>query len=176
MNNYYEFLDWPVIPEHLLKNLNINDESLPRMTYDFERGEVLDLDLNKEITHININQFKNEELKIWLKNNTKINEKMIFNIMTYTSHMDLHSDVRQYCYSYILNTGGEKVITTMLDKNKNQIDFIFPPFKWYKFNTHYLHKTTGITGYRVILQLTPKSAFNHLNDLSENNLNAELFE
>lgn len=42
MNNYYEFLDWPVIPEHLLKNLNINDESLPRMTYDFERGKVLD--------------------------------------------------------------------------------------------------------------------------------------
>jgi hypothetical protein len=99
----------------------------------------------------------------WLKDNIFDDEFMAWYTISSIA-LATHMDFRQYCYNYIIETGGDDVLTYGHMSENNTEWVKFEPRRWLKLNNHVPHGTVGsfLNGPRILLQITPKETYNHL--------------
>jgi len=66
----------------------------------------------------------------------------------------IHQDPRDFAISYLLETGGENVITTMYDNDNITDSKKIDPHKWHIINTKDLHSVSGITEIRIAISIS----------------------
>lgn len=159
MNEFYKYLDLPKVPESLLCSINDICNRTPINLGDSHLDNPKDPS-NRKHCPIQVN----DRLFSWL---TDIFSKDIIAWYVVSKTMlPTHVDGRQYCYNYILETGGDDV-RTYAEMGNNHKEFIkFEPKRWIKLNNHIPHGTIGNfkNGPRILLQITPAVTYKHIKD------------
>ena len=153
MNNFYEYIDFPKVPKELLEAPEVIFKK-PPLTFKNQLDSPKDL---AKRTHWPV--AVNDKLLVWLKDN--IARKCYVWYLISTTTLPDDRDHRQYCYNYIIETGGDDVlIYGKIDKNNTEW-VQFEPNRWIKLNTHLTHVTVGKfeNGPRILLQITPIESY-----------------
>ena len=70
-------------------------------------------------------------------------------------HKDLH---RTEAWNYLIDTGGDDVVTNWYDDEKNLLHSeVIPPRTWHKFNTGLFHDVNNITGKRFSITINKET-------------------
>lgn len=160
MNNFYEYIDFPKVPKELIEAPEVIFKK-PPITLKIQLDSPNDPAKRKHWPVA-----VSDQLLAWLKDNIIKEECYIWYAVSSTALAD-HQDHRQYCYNYIIETGGDDVLTYgKIDENNTEW-VKFEPKRWIKLNNHITHGTVGKfeNGPRIILQISPKEAYNHLNEV-----------
>ena len=133
-----QLLDIPQIPEELIDPL----ESIPSLT-----------PIASRIQHRKIN----EKLKTFVDNLFKV--PVVAEYLVLDKGISPHKDRtgRLYGYNYILNTGGERAVTTVYDQDLNVVDeVICKKHCWYKLPANEWHSIHGVEpgDPRIVLTVT----------------------
>jgi hypothetical protein len=157
MNTFYEYVDFPKVPEELLEDPEVIFKKPP-----LKLNRHLDSPDNPaERKHWPV--AISDPLYTWLKDNIFKEEILVWYTVS-SGELEAHKDMRQYCYNYILVTGGDDVVTYK-KQNDKIVEYVkFEPKRWLKLDNHVLHGTFGEfkNGPRILLQITPIESYSHL--------------
>lgn len=154
MKTFYEYLDLPKVPDHLLTDI---DSILNQQPINFGTAH-LDSPHDPSVRKhwpVKVKQ----ELFEWLT--ALFDEDILVYYVVSTAPLETHMDTRLYCCNYILANGGEDV-TTYAHHDDSSIEYVkFEERRWLKLNNHLPHGTIGKfdNTVRIILQISPKQAY-----------------
>jgi hypothetical protein len=137
--NYIEYLDLPNIPEHLIDSIqDIIDK--PMLTSGFRYFK------NKPVSN---------ELKMWLQSvfDFEIHPSYQFIYDGLPIHIDRGNRIS--AYNYLLDTGGDNVITTVYNQERIPLQSEKIELKrWHRINTGMLHGVYGINPDKIRISLS----------------------
>jgi len=127
--DYIKYVNWPKIPDSILNNILKND--------------------CEYTTHFNYSTFNwsesnNEELNVWGKQ--VISEELYFAFTLIKGDLLLHKDPMDLKLNYVINSGGEKVVTRFWANNKKDLlaEYVIEPHRWHIFKSDTFHSVHGI--------------------------------
>jgi hypothetical protein len=145
----------PRIPDELIPNIYQSITNGTDMTYD---GPNIRL---KEEFGSYYGWYKpSDDVQQWFS--TNITPEIYFGIQVIKERMPIHRDfgptpesMTELKFNYILDTGGDNVVTNYYDKDKNLIQsYILEPHIWYILNVRELHNVDNIELGRSRISIT----------------------
>ena len=139
---YYEYKEFPSIPENLLESPDaVINKSTEGMHSAFKFNPFY--------------QTRNAvpELTEWASQIIKQPFSIKYQIIN--EGIPIHKDFGRFtALNYILDTGGDNVLTNFYDNNKVLVDSVcFPPKKWHIIRTDMYHNVTNHTHTRVAVTI-----------------------
>jgi hypothetical protein len=146
---YIEYLNFPSIPKQFIKSA---DEIIK--LHKLANPEVAD-----QYNNVFSTREVEPELYEWLI--TTFDFELAVQYQIINQGIPIHKDKgnRLIAYNYLLATGGEDVITSVYDDNKELLQSEKLQLKrWHKLETGYFHGVEGIdpNSSRVSISITPK--------------------
>jgi hypothetical protein len=145
---YIQYLDLPSVPKHLIKSV---DEivALPQK---------LMTEVPNEYQNVFNTRYVEPELDEWLK--SIFDFPMFAQYQLIYNGIPVHKDKsnRLVAYNYLLATGGENVITTILSDDNKLLQFEkLQLHRWHRIETGYFHGVHGISdgSIRCSISITP---------------------
>jgi hypothetical protein len=144
---YIKYLNLPKVPEELLDSVDsiINQNSEEMLVRDFAHFQYRTV---------------NKKLDEWVHS--------VFKIKCYAKYQIIYDGIpihkdnpsspgdRRIAFNYLLDTGGNSVITSVYDDNKNLLQAECIPLKtWHSLVVEKYHGVEGIETIRVALTVTP---------------------
>ena len=145
MNDYLVYLNLPQIPIELIEPIDVIINKPPKP------GSNVPADFVPFQTRLVSN-----ELFEWVQD--------MFRLKCYTQYqvirkgIPIHKDIdRNVAFNYLLQTGGQKVLTTIHDENKKLIAYEqVKPMNWHRLKTDVYHSVIGLTDVRVSISVEIK--------------------
>ena len=127
--DYIKYVNWPQIPDFILNNISLNDS---------------DYKIKSNYSTFNWSESNNKELNTWAKQT--ISEYLYFAFTLIKGDLMLHKDPMYLKLNYVINTGGEKVVTKFWDDNKKDLlaEYAIEPHRWHIFKSDTFHSVHGI--------------------------------
>lgn len=128
--DFVKFVNLPSVPREILDSIPKNfTEYQPKVNY----------------FTFNWSESHNEELNEWGKK--YISPDLYFAFMIIKGDLLLHKDVGTTVkLNYVINPGGEKVVTRFWDENKKDMlaEYCIEPHRWHMFKANSYHSVHGI--------------------------------
>jgi hypothetical protein len=147
---YIEYIDLPNIPEELLESYtdilnkpsllinNYSGNSIPSFVESIQRKEV------------------SNNLIEWLQTVLEFPVRAQYLILSTTAPIHKDPKSRPQAYNYIINAGGDNVVTTIYSDNFTALKALVIPEKtWHCLDTGRFHSIQGISKdqYRIVLSI-----------------------
>lgn len=146
---FLEYLDLPQVPDRLIRTYEEITAINPRFSlmqqYPFYESRILEAELRKFVNEI------------------FINAGLLTNVFSQYHFLHpsvpMHKDVgRTVAYNFLLYPGGNNVITSFYDNDKNLLEsHCIEPFRWHRLTVDTFHHVSGIdSGLRVAITVNEK--------------------
>ena len=159
MNNCFEYIEGIEIDDNLLHKTvsDILSDGL-KSTWKTEERKSFNLDDQYNIESSVYDQFQVQPNVVKLIKD-QINLDLHDNLIIYQvlrNGIPKHTDAkRKSILNYIIDTGGNNVITKWYDSNNNIINqLVVPEKKWYRMKTDIDHSIEGITSDRLMITIS----------------------
>jgi hypothetical protein len=146
MDKVFEYLDYPKIPDSLLRlkleEIEKQENIYPRKYYPYYKQYAVGSDIFD-----------------FLRSIFDFDFEAVYQVIRQGIHT--HKDRnRNECYNYIMSTGGETAHLNILDDDKKTIihtEYVQPE-RWHRLDVTKYHNVKGITNVRYSISVTPLSA------------------